>query len=855
MWNSFKRDAGRAEKGKKEAEARFLLQGAKNTTMSRFRALVVAVFMSLVCAAGVSDALSINIEPNINNTFVNDRTKMSIVLEEAEYLWYRADNGTESFLDIIGNGYPEMPVIDYFGGNPLDVCSNHTLSLFANDSAGLTVEAGITFTYDSMPPVAPVITYPENGSVLRTNNVTVSWNSSEDSCSGLNVQGLYEISVRGVGHEYSTLINEKNLSVNLPDGEYNLTVTAYDNVEPLSIANSNSSSISFTVDTSGPDVEILSPQERVYGQSVWFNLSLDREGSCTFDVGDGNVTMGSDDGLNFTMDVAMDEGEHDVVFYCWDEYNHISNSSKGFFVDLSPPNKTLEDVNGDFESPYNVSYPVTEIRINLSEPGSCRMSVENKSYSQMTDYFPCEPENSTEVVCRETLPDGGYVRYIACTDGFNKDGAESLMKVNFTVNIYYHLAVSIDASGYARAEESRNFTLNLQNDGNGNLTNLNLTLSSNMSGDWYRLWTSSLDILQTGREENIILTVTPLSPAENGSYVFTVYANATELNTSTNFTINVRADVTTDDSGADGGDSEGLDQDSGSGDSPAGNENVPAIVEMYPQGGYVNSRVVTVWVKTDKKSACGLDDEDKAFDNMKRNMLTTDGINHTYRFSGLANGEHKYYARCKYEDGNKMINSVVLKFTVDTGTPVTSVKGLEPEQNSTEFEVSWSGEDGLSGIESYTIQVKVDDGEWENWLTDTKETSAVFQADDGHIYRFRSIGRDKAGNVEIKIAIHEDTFTRVGRVTKIEEEGDGFANNLTDGITGFLSGLNLGDVFSGAGLSLSNFLSANMIPLILILIALPLLVITMRNQPVGKRSKTLRKHVMDEWRRIKSSLK
>ena len=813
--------------------------------MIRSIALSTATFLCLLSLAGTTNALSILIPCNdtLNNTFVNDRTRVSVVLEEAEgaeYLWYRADNGSEEFLNVIGNGYPELPVTTYFRNATLDDCSNHTLGFFANDSNGSMAETDLMFTYDNAPPSAPNVLEPQNGSLQRTNNVILSWNPSADSCAGLRDQQAYNVSVRGCTIYREDFVDETNLTLNLPDGECILSLTAYDSIEPLSIANGNSSLLFFTVNTSGPQIKITSPGAKVYGRRVWFNVSIDRQGNCVFDAGSGNASMSTSDGFNFSAVTEMGEGGHDVVFYCLDAYNHTSNTSKHFIVDLSPPNKTVASVGGDTEAPYNVTHPSTEIKVNLSEPGSCRMSVEKKNYSQMAN-GSCGPANSTEAACRESLPDGQYTRYIACTDGFNEDGTGTVMEVNFSVKVYYHLGISIDTSGSAMAGESRNFTLKLNNDGNGNLTGLNLTASSNMSGEWYRLWTTSVNLTEVGTEKNVALTVSPPSSAGNASYVFTVNASSAEINTSAEFVINVRAQETAGSSTqASGGDS-----------------NSPRIVERYPDGGYLNSRIVTVSVKTDKKSACRLDDYDVAFDEMKRDMLTTDKINHTYRFSGLANGDHEYNARCRDEEGNKMGSSVLIKFVVDTGSPTTSVNRLDPDQNSTDFEVSWEGEDGLSGIESYDIQVKIDEGGWENWLTATTKTSSVFHGEYGHIYRFRSIGRDKAGNAETKIAIHEDTFTRVGKVTEGMENGgeaaDGVSINLGDGITGFFSALrmpDMGDIVASA----YGFVSANIIPLLLIFITLPLLAVSVRGKPAG-REKTLRKHVMDEWRRIKESLK
>jgi hypothetical protein len=81
--------------------------------------------------------------------------------------------------------------------------------------------------------------------------------------------------------------------------------------------------------------------------------------------------------------------------------------------------------------------------------------------------------------------------------------------------------------------------------------------------------------------------------------------------------------------------------------------------------------------------------------------------------------------------------------------------------------VSWSGADTAtpggpgSGIASYDVYVSDDNAPFALWLNATTASSASYPAVDGHVYRFYSRGRDKAGNLE-QAAISPDAITTAG---------------------------------------------------------------------------------------------
>lgn len=102
-------------------------------------------------------------------------------------------------------------------------------------------------------------------------------------------------------------------------------------------------------------------------------------------------------------------------------------------------------------------------------------------------------------------------------------------------------------------------------------------------------------------------------------------------------------------------------------------------------------------------------------------------------------------------DRNDPIETNVWENTIDDQAPYSYVDPLPETQTTRDFMVTWSGGDfDGSGIESYDIYFSPDDGaNYYPWLYRTAETAALFVgAINGRTYRFFSVARDHAGNIE-----------------------------------------------------------------------------------------------------------
>jgi uncharacterized repeat protein (TIGR01451 family) len=98
--------------------------------------------------------------------------------------------------------------------------------------------------------------------------------------------------------------------------------------------------------------------------------------------------------------------------------------------------------------------------------------------------------------------------------------------------------------------------------------------------------------------------------------------------------------------------------------------------------------------------------------------------------------------------------------------PSSSIETLDQWVGTSDFPVTWSGQDGWTGIDAYDVQVREGyKGAWRDWLTNTTATSAVFSGVHGRTYFFRVRARDVYGNQ----AVYTD-----------QEWGQAFTTVLTD---------------------------------------------------------------------------
>ena len=148
--------------------------------------------------------------------------------------------------------------------------------------------------------------------------------------------------------------------------------------------------------------------------------------------------------------------------------------------------------------------------------------------------------------------------------------------------------------------------------------------------------------------------------------------------------------------------------------------------------------------------------------------LWTDWILSTTPTSSTFNGQdgHTYQFRSLATDraGNVELPPITNDSwtIVDVTPPDSAVARLPAFENALQFTLLWGPASGTLDIVAYRVQFKDGAGAWTDLAgyTDTALTSAPFLGQDTHVYAFRTMARDRAGNVEPTPA-GNDTWTIV----------------------------------------------------------------------------------------------
>jgi hypothetical protein len=126
----------------------------------------------------------------------------------------------------------------------------HTVAVRSYDAAGNFAEASTDIYIDTTRPDV-WISAPREDDMFSSGNVTLAWGSSDPTGtvvrSALQLDGGTAVQLDLAGGQYT--FN------GVPDGTRSLTVTVYDMV-----GNHRSTMVNFTVDTTAPEVQILTPQ-------------------------------------------------------------------------------------------------------------------------------------------------------------------------------------------------------------------------------------------------------------------------------------------------------------------------------------------------------------------------------------------------------------------------------------------------------------------------------------------------------------------------------------------------------------------------------------------------------------------
>jgi PKD repeat protein len=128
-----------------------------------------------------------------------------------------------------------------------------------------------------------------------------------------------------------------------------------------------------------------------------------------------------------------------------------------------------------------------------------------------------------------------------------------------------------------------------------------------------------------------------------------------------------------------------------------------------------------------------------------------------------------------YFDNNAPIITNEFINTIDKVKPTSTVTPLPAQTTDTMFTVKWSGFDNGAGLRSYDVYYAINNGPFQLWLYDIMAIESVFTGKKDSLYKFYSIAKDYAGNIENGKTQAETSILITGKVTGIDDpQGNGF---------------------------------------------------------------------------------
>ncbi|MFH2028271.1 MAG: hypothetical protein ABIJ08_03995 [Nanoarchaeota archaeon] len=272
---------------------------------------------------------TINITTPLNNTNTsNSNLTINYTASDLNlaYCWYSNDSMTIN--TTLPNCTTNLTNITWSEGN-------HNITIWVNDSVGHENSSSVSFNIDLTSPTITINT-PLNNTNSTDENLTINYTASD-----LNLAYCWYSNDSMTIN--TTLLNcTTNITnVTWSDGQHNITIWVND-----SAGNKNYSSITFTIDTLYPTITITTPLNNT--NSTDENLSIN------YTASDANLAYcwyaNDSMSLNTTLpncttnltNITWSEGNHNITIWVNDTFGNKNSSSISFFVDLTPPNVTLE---------------------------------------------------------------------------------------------------------------------------------------------------------------------------------------------------------------------------------------------------------------------------------------------------------------------------------------------------------------------------------------------------------------------------------------------------------------------------------------------------------------------------------
>ncbi|NYT11262.1 MAG: hypothetical protein GKC03_01765 [Methanomassiliicoccales archaeon] len=264
---------------------------------------------------------------------------------------------------------------------------SHSVQVRAYDCSGNNALDSVSFCVDSTNPGVDILS-PSNDALLSSSSLTVSWTGSDA------VSGIDHYTVRldlgpwiDVGTQTSRSFSE------LGQGSHTVQVRAYDMA-----GNNGTDEVSFTVDSIGPDLEILAPSDGMVYSSTTIDVSwTGSDGDSGIDYYQVRIdqgfwlNIGAQTSHQFT---SISQGDHTVEVKAHDLAGNLALESVSFTIDTISPSVgivTPEEGEELTQSNVEVSWLVTDaggveyIELRLDGGGWNNMGLGTSAFLSLDD--------------------------------------------------------------------------------------------------------------------------------------------------------------------------------------------------------------------------------------------------------------------------------------------------------------------------------------------------------------------------------------------------------------------------------------------------------------------------------------
>ncbi len=301
-----------------------------------------------------TDNVNITVDLTAPNVAITSPSNNAVLAGAQQWItWTGSDNFGIDYYSIIISGDASLSETRAVGspsylGTFAD--GNYTATVIAYDNAGNSATDNVNFTVDNTNPNV-TITYPTNNAFVNTGSFNVNWESTSTDISYYLADGVH------VGTSTSQ-------AVNLVDGVYSYTVTAYDTT-----GLTGSDNVNFTVDTIAPTISITAPVDDAVLTNGLVTLNWtasDAQGIEKFMIQDSTTPpstfVANVTNTTFSYDLSLSDGNYHYSITAIDFAGHMFRDSVNFTIDTNTPDVTITSpINDAFvnTSSFNVNWTST----------------------------------------------------------------------------------------------------------------------------------------------------------------------------------------------------------------------------------------------------------------------------------------------------------------------------------------------------------------------------------------------------------------------------------------------------------------------------------------------------------------